>query len=36
VVAGSPEKVAKAFNFYRTGDLSTSAKHERVDAPPGG
>jgi len=36
VVAGSPEKVAKAFNFYRTGDVSSSAKHERIDAPPGG
>jgi TrkA domain protein len=31
VVAGSPEKVAKAFTFYRTGE--TSAKS--VDAPPG-
>jgi TrkA domain protein len=30
VVAGSPEKVAKAFAFFRTG---SSAK--TVDAPPG-
>lgn len=33
VVAGSPEKVAKAFMFYRTGEM----KHKTpVDAPPGG
>jgi TrkA domain protein len=33
VVAGSPEKVAKAFSYYRTGEL----KHRSpVDAPPGG
>lgn len=35
VVAGSPEKVAKAFNFYRTGDLSAHPKSDRIDAPPG-
>jgi len=29
VVAGSPEKVAKAFQFYRTGEFA------RVSAPPG-
>ena len=32
VVAGSPEKVAKAFNFYRTGEMHKAP----VDAPPGG
>jgi len=33
VVAGTPEKVAKAFAFYRTGEM----KHKTpVDAPPGG
>ena len=34
VVAGSPEKVAKAFAFYRTGEIArvTTA----VDSPPGG
>ena len=32
VVAGSPEKVAKAFTFFRTGEL----KAKTVDAPPGG
>ncbi len=32
VVAGSPEKVAKAFAFYRTGE----AKKASTDAPPGG
>jgi TrkA domain protein len=31
-VAGSPEKVAKAFNFYRTGEMHKAP----VDAPPGG
>ena len=36
VVAGSPEKVAKAFNFYRTGDVAPHAKSEHLDAPPGG
>ncbi|WP_213815927.1 cation:proton antiporter regulatory subunit [Glaciihabitans sp. dw_435] len=33
VVAGSPEKVAKAFNFYRTGETKPKSS---VDAPPGG
>lgn len=32
VVAGSPEKVAKAFSFYRNGQL---AHKTAVDAPPG-
>jgi TrkA domain protein len=32
VVAGSPEKVAKAFNFYRTGEMKMKSP---VDAPPG-
>ncbi|MCU1509333.1 MAG: TrkA protein [Glaciihabitans sp.] len=32
VVAGSPEKVAKAFNFYRTGEMKAKTS---VDAPPG-
>lgn len=32
VVAGAPEKVAKAFQFYRTGEF----KPRSVDAPPGG
>ncbi|MGN6271646.1 MAG: cation:proton antiporter regulatory subunit [Protaetiibacter sp.] len=32
VVAGAPEKVAKAFQFYRTGDFKPRA----ADAPPGG
>lgn len=31
VVAGSPEKVAKAFNFYRTGEM----KKAPVDVSPG-
>jgi TrkA domain protein len=35
VVAGSPEKVAKAFNFYRTGEF-TRVKTGAIDAPPGG
>ena len=32
VVAGSPEKVAKAFTYYRTGEMHKAP----VDAPPGG
>lgn len=32
VVAGAPEKVAKAFQFYRTGEF----KPRSPDAPPGG
>lgn len=35
VVAGSPEKVAKAFSFYRTGEF-TRTKTGAIDAPPGG
>lgn len=35
VVAGSPEKVAKAFSFYRTGDLTLRSR-PAVNAPPGG
>lgn len=38
VVAGAPEKVAKAFSFYRTGELSsrpTTAAIPVQDAPPG-
>ncbi|MFT4283430.1 MAG: TrkA C-terminal domain-containing protein [Protaetiibacter sp.] len=31
VVAGAPEKVAKAFQFYRTGEF----KPRQTDAPPG-
>jgi TrkA domain protein len=33
VVAGSPEKVAKAFAFYRTGEMKPKVA---ADAPPGG
>lgn len=33
VVAGSPEKVAKAFNFFRTGEIG---KPQIADTPPGG
>jgi TrkA domain protein len=33
VVAGSPEKVARAFNFYRTGE--SIKKPANADAPPG-
>ncbi|GAA0998162.1 MULTISPECIES: cation:proton antiporter regulatory subunit [Subtercola] len=33
VVAGSPEKVAKVFNFFRTGQYKAKSA---VDAPPGG
>lgn len=33
VVAGTPEKVAKAFTFYRTGELAAKLT---ADAPPGG
>ncbi len=31
VVAGAPEKVAKAFSFYRSGQLAAAA----AEAPPG-
>ena len=34
VVAGSPEKVAKAFNFYRTGEIAKPKT--AVESPPGG
>ena len=34
VVAGSPEKVAKAFTFFRTGEMK--AKAGALDCPPGG
>lgn len=33
VVAGTPEKVAKAFTFYRTGEMKPKVA---VDSPPGG
>lgn len=33
VVAGSPEKVAKAFNFFRTGEMR--AKSGAIDGSPG-
>ncbi|MFP3466233.1 cation:proton antiporter regulatory subunit [Leifsonia sp. SIMBA_070] len=33
VVAGTPEKVAKAFSFFRTGEV---APRVAADAPPGG
>jgi TrkA domain protein len=32
VVAGSPEKVAKAFTFYRTGEMAHKLS---ADAPQG-
>ncbi len=35
VVAGSPEKVAKAFNFFRTGDLTAKTKAGSTVVPPG-
>ncbi|MFC4223924.1 cation:proton antiporter regulatory subunit [Lysinibacter cavernae] len=35
VVAGSPEKVAKAFNFFRTGELIAKPKTGAVGVPPG-
>jgi len=34
VVAGSPEKVAKAFAFFRTGEMTST--RASVDSPPGG
>jgi TrkA domain protein len=34
VVAGAPEKVAKAFQFYRTGEIRPKA--DAQSAPPGG
>ncbi|WP_150307922.1 cation:proton antiporter regulatory subunit [Planctomonas psychrotolerans] len=36
VVAGSPEKVAKVFSFYRTGARTAPSANDRLDAPPGG
>lgn len=33
IVAGSPEKVAKAFTFYRTGELTLKPKTEPIDLP---
>ncbi len=37
VVAGSPEKVAKAFAFYRTGEMKLkNSSVSAPDAPPGG
>jgi TrkA domain protein len=37
VVAGSPDKVAKAFHFFRTGELPVRASANSADdAPPGG
>jgi TrkA domain protein len=35
VVAGSPEKVAKAFAFFRTGEMR-SITRASIDSPPGG
>lgn len=35
VVAGSPEKVARLFAFYRTGETVARPKSAPVDAPPG-
>jgi TrkA domain protein len=37
VVAGSPEKVAKAFHFYRTGEMKPKGSLiSAPDSPPGG
>ena len=36
VVAGAPEKVAKAFQFYRTGEIRSKADSVQQSAPPGG
>jgi len=36
VVAGAPEKVAKAFQFYRTGEFRPKADAAQQSAPPGG
>jgi TrkA domain protein len=35
VVAGTPEKVAKAFAFYRTGQMAPKVAAVASDAPPG-
>ncbi|MEO6944371.1 MAG: TrkA C-terminal domain-containing protein [Lacisediminihabitans sp.] len=34
VVAGAPEKVTKAFNFYRTGDMNLAAKAPGTTTQP--
>jgi TrkA domain protein len=36
VVAGSPEKVARAFTFFRSGELHQNTSAIAVDSPPGG
>jgi TrkA domain protein len=36
VVAGAPEKVAKAFQFYRTGEFRSKTDSVQQSAPPGG
>jgi TrkA domain protein len=36
VVAGAPEKVAKAFQFYRTGEIRSKTDSVQQSAPPGG
>ncbi|WGD37996.1 TrkA C-terminal domain-containing protein [Lysinibacter sp. HNR] len=35
VVAGSPEKVAKAFHFFRTGELAAKSTTGSAGVPPG-
>jgi TrkA domain protein len=35
VVAGSPEKVAKAFTFLRSGELPSAKSAVTIDSPPG-
>ncbi|MBX3195545.1 MAG: TrkA C-terminal domain-containing protein [Schumannella sp.] len=35
VVAGAPEKVAKAFQFFRTGEVAAKAPADSTMAPPG-
>jgi TrkA domain protein len=36
VVAGAPEKVAKAFQFYRSGEFRSKTDAAQQSAPPGG
>jgi TrkA domain protein len=36
VVAGAPEKVAKAFQFYRTGEMRAKTDAAQQSSPPGG
>ncbi|MEO6826362.1 MAG: TrkA C-terminal domain-containing protein [Microbacteriaceae bacterium] len=36
VVAGTPEKVSRAFTFFRTGELAPKPPVDTADAPPGG